>query len=106
MRTRLLRDFIFRRTSARLMHVKLKSESVYPVGTGVCRSRRTTGEAEHDGTDGARRAILKDWRELARTSGEKWRWNEALVETQSRTGDLLYELVSVKKWSTTRAGIG
>ncbi len=46
-------------------------------------------------------AILKHWREhcpqMVRDLEKENRLNQAVFETQERTGDLLYELVSVKK---------
>jgi hypothetical protein len=46
-------------------------------------------------------AILKHWREhcpqMVRDLEKENRLEQALFETQERTGDLLYELVSVKK---------
>src|ERR1017187_9991121 len=46
-------------------------------------------------------AILKHWREhcpqMVRDLEQKNRLDEAVFETQERTGNLLYELVSVKK---------
>src|ERR1039458_9020321 len=46
-------------------------------------------------------AILKHWREhcpqMVRDLEEQDRLEQAVFETQTRTGDLLYELVSVKK---------
>ena len=46
-------------------------------------------------------AILKHWREncpqMVRDLEQKNRLDQAVFEAQSRTGDLLYELVSVKK---------
>ena len=45
--------------------------------------------------------ILKHWREhcpqMVRDLEQKNRLDQAVFETQERTGDLLYELVSVKK---------
>src|ERR1039458_164967 len=46
-------------------------------------------------------AILKHWRghwpPMGRGLGKEKRLDQAVFETQERTGDLLYELVSVKK---------
>src|ERR1035438_3724503 len=46
-------------------------------------------------------AILKHWREhcpqMVRDLEKENRLDQAVFETQERTGDLLYELVSVKK---------
>src|ERR1035438_7662730 len=46
-------------------------------------------------------AILKHWREhcpqMVRDLEKENRLEQAVFETQTRTGDLLYELVSVKK---------
>jgi hypothetical protein len=46
-------------------------------------------------------AILKHWREhcpqMVRDLAEQNRLDESVFETQERTGDLLYELVSVQK---------
>ena len=46
-------------------------------------------------------AILKHWREhcpqMVRDLEKENRLDQAVFETQTRTGDLLYELVSVKK---------
>jgi hypothetical protein len=46
-------------------------------------------------------AILKHWREhcpqMVRDLEQQNRLDQAVFETQERTGDLLYELVSVKK---------
>ena len=57
-------------------------------------------------------AILKHWREhcpqMVRDLEQQNRLDQAVFETQERTGDLLYELVSVKKmdyqaaWELTR----
>ena len=61
-------------------------------------------------------AILKHWREhcpqMVRDLEKQNRLDQAVFEAQETTGDLLYELVSVKKmdyqaaWETGDAGMG
>ena len=92
---------IFQRTSGERRRAREDFNQLGLFTDGLAGTATATAEVGHDGTDAARGEILNHWREngpqMVRDLEKQNRLDQAVFEAQERSGDLLYELVSVKK---------